>query len=83
MTEEIKERKPRRAKNPIEVYSDNGDGTLTRLDMPVPQGFKSSDALVRWLKSEAQVSGTYVLLRRLVTADIEPKQVPAVEVTVR
>ena len=58
------DKKQRKALGPVEIYSDD-DGVRTKLDLEVPANLKSTDAIVRWLKSNAQVDGVYAIQRTL------------------
>ena len=78
MTEEAKARKPRKPMKDIELYSVEGN-TLVKLDMEVPQDLKSTEALVRWLKANAQIDGKYLFVRPIAGVNITTVQTKTVQ----
>jgi hypothetical protein len=71
--------KTRKSIGPIELYAKDGD-TLTRIEPQPPQNLRSSDALKRWLKNEAQLSGEFVFMRKLVGLALKREQVEHVTI---
>ena len=76
---ETKERKPRKPANPIELYSLE-DGNLVPVQgLEVPQNLKSTDALVRWLKTNALVDAKYVFMRKIAGVGITHQKIEVVQ----
>lgn len=75
MSDETKQRK---TIGPMEIYSDD-DGVRTKLALDIPQDLKSTDAVVRWLKKNAEVPGVYAVQRTLARVKIGKN--PVVETT--
>ena len=68
-------KKPRKTIGPVEIFADDGAGVRTKLAMTPPAGLKSTDAIVRWIKANAQVDGVYAVQRTLARVKITKKQV--------
>ena len=67
-------KKQRKAIGPIEIFSDD-NGQRTKLDLVPPSNLKSTDAIVRWIKANAQIDGVYAVQRTLARVKITKKQV--------
>ena len=70
----------RKKMEPIEIYSVDGN-TRTLLPLVPPANLKSTDAIVRWIKKNAQVEGTYAVQRTI--AKVELTMTPATIVTAK
>ena len=73
--------KSRKQMGPVELFSEE-DGQLTKLALQPPAELRSSDALVRWLKGNAEIDGRYVFARRLVSVDLHVGTVRKVDAKV-
>ena len=72
-------KKPRKAIGPVEIYSDDGNGVRTKIDLVPPADLKSTDAIVRWVKANAQLDGVYAIQRTLGRVKITKKMVEKTE----
>ena len=68
------EAKTRKTIGPMEIYADD-NGVRTKLALEIPQELKSTDAVVRWLKKNAEVPGVYAIQRTLVRVKIDKNPV--------
>jgi hypothetical protein len=75
------EAKARKQMGPIELFSEDA-GVLTKLAIQPPQDLRSTDALVRWLKANAEIDGRYVFARRLASVDLKIESVRSVSAVV-
>jgi ornithine carbamoyltransferase len=80
MNEETKSRKQLGA---VEIWSESPDGqTRTKLNMTLPENLKSSDAIVRWIRQNAEIDGVYAVQRTNVRVKITKTEIVATDAEV-